>query len=228
MSRNESKVVDLRDGAKVTFETGMQFLRIFKEHPEAPSVFTFFEFMDNREKSYILPRRNPAKMGPTPVPIPVPGGLDNMVQQGPLVPGMGFEEIHLVKDESQGGFQFERGPEQWRNRPYQDNRYPRGPGNMGYYGPRRGGSGYGGPRGDNYSRGRYNNGNGGRFPYRRGGPQQRYERKGENGDWKQDAQVYESYEPKEIMKQGEKKKKNLEKKSKENEPREGGQQESKE
>lgn len=212
LNSNDSRVIELRDGAKVSYETGREFLRVFKEHSDLPSIFNFFDFMDNREKNYILPRRNPPMMM---APPPMVMNPENMLQQGSMVPGVPLDEIHLVKDESQMNFGFERSQDNWRNRPYVDQRYPKGPGHGGYYGPRRGGSGYGGQRGDYYGRRPYNGGNqGGRFPYKRGGPQPRYERKSQEGEYQPESHLYE---PKEITKQADKKKKNIDRKTKDGE-----------
>lgn len=197
--RNENRVIDLRDGAKVSLETGKKFMQAFKESKNDKSIFSFFPFMDEREKNFVLARRNPIMALPPQVGPPILMG-----PQGEMISGIPFEEIRLVKDPSQGTFPFDYRQDQMRSRPYQvDYRYESRRGNN----QRRGG-----PRGGQYTRRPFDGDN--RGGYRRGGP--RFEKKEEP-----ERNELNQFEPKEITKQADKKKKNVQKRGEENEQKPG-------
>jgi hypothetical protein len=106
----------LRDGAKLDFETGVHFLREFKRIPETPSIFSFFPYMDMRERTFILPRRSFSE-----------ASLPDLKQPN-------GEKIYLVKDETQ---ETEYG--QWQGNNDSGYQHPSGryQRNNGYYGPKR-------------------------------------------------------------------------------------------
>jgi len=53
----KTSVINLKDGTKISANSGKQMLKIFKEYPEKPNIFDFFDFMDRRE-DYIRSQRD--------------------------------------------------------------------------------------------------------------------------------------------------------------------------
>jgi hypothetical protein len=52
-----TSVINLKDGTMISANTGKQMLTVFKDHPNKPSIFDYFDYMDRRE-DYIRAQRD--------------------------------------------------------------------------------------------------------------------------------------------------------------------------
>jgi len=52
-----TSVINLKDGTMISANTGKQMLEVFKSHPNKPSIFDYFDYMDRRE-DYIRAQRD--------------------------------------------------------------------------------------------------------------------------------------------------------------------------
>jgi hypothetical protein len=57
IKEENTPVINLRDGTKISAKVGKQLLNIFKNHPNKPSIFECFDYMDRRE-DYIRYQRD--------------------------------------------------------------------------------------------------------------------------------------------------------------------------